>query len=116
MASPLRVVRDAKTVDVTAAFRIIDDQLATMATGNGTTARSTIRPVVQLIGIEAQVVGLDEGLQVVKLAVEAVFICMLIASRAQGAQANVRIIGGVLTFAAKVVQTQLKLKYKHLQS
>lgn len=87
-----------------------------MATGNGTTARSTIRPVVQLIGIEAQVVGLDEGLQVVKLAVETVFICMLIASRAQGAQANVRIIGGVLTFAAKVVQTQLKFKYKHLQS
>lgn len=108
-----------KAVDGPTTFGVTGQQFAATGIGRRAVARSTVGPVVQLIGIVTQVVIFYEFFRIVKLAVETIFFIilgrlLLLLGRRQGAQADVRVVGGILAFAAEILQAQLWAPEKYI--
>jgi hypothetical protein len=89
-----------------------------MGIGRRAVARSTVGQVVQLIGIVTQVVIFYKLFRIVKLTVETIFFIilarLLLLLGRQGAQADVRVVGGILAFAAEILQAQLWAPEKYI--
>ncbi len=110
-----------QTVDGPPTFGVTGQQFAATGIGRRAVAGSTVGPVVQLVGIVTHVVVFHKLFQIVELAVETIFfiffifnlwsslgrLLLLLPGGRQGAQADVRVVGGVLAFAAEILQAQL---------